>query len=46
MLNLSLTPYSQSRSAPTLGQHNEEVYCGQMGTSKEDLAQMQKLGII
>ena len=46
LLNLSLTPYSRCRSAPTLGQHNEEVYCGQMGTSKEDLAQMQKLGTI
>ena len=46
LFNLSLTPYQQTRSAPLLGQHNVEVYCGRLGYSLEDLVRMRQLDII
>ncbi len=38
-------PYELKR-APLLGEHNEEIYCGQMGFSTEDLEKMKEQGII
>ena len=46
LFNLSLTPYSLGCSAPTLGQHNTDVYCSEMGTSEEELARWRQSGDI
>jgi crotonobetainyl-CoA:carnitine CoA-transferase CaiB-like acyl-CoA transferase len=34
------------RPAPTLGQHNIQVYCGRLGLSPEDLAGLRQAGAI
>jgi crotonobetainyl-CoA:carnitine CoA-transferase CaiB-like acyl-CoA transferase len=39
------TPY-RFGPAPLLGQHNEDVYCGQLGYSKEDVIKLNERGII
>ena len=36
----------QFRPAPTLGQHNQEVYCGRLGYSRRDLAKLAAAGVI
>ena len=33
-------------AAPTLGQHNNDVYCGMLGYSKKDLIRMRGMGIV
>jgi len=43
---LSRTPVVIDRPAPLLGQHNEEVYCGRLGYTKQDLVRMREAGII
>ncbi len=43
---LSKTPSRIKRPAPTLGQHNSEIYCGRLGFSKEELKRMKEKGII
>ena len=40
------TPWKLVRPAPTLGQHNREIICGQLGHSPEDLTLMRRTGII
>lgn len=40
------TPWRAVRPAPLLGQHNEEVYCGRLGYSKEDLVKLAETGIV
>ena len=42
----SKTPSKVERAAPLLGQHNESVYCGQLGYSKEELVKLKESGII
>ena len=32
--------------APLLGQHNEDVYCGRLGYSKQDLTKLREAGVI
>jgi len=32
--------------APLLGEHNEEIYCGRLGYSKEDLVALRRAGVI
>jgi crotonobetainyl-CoA:carnitine CoA-transferase CaiB-like acyl-CoA transferase len=34
------------RPAPRLGEHNEEVFCGELGLSRERLAQLHQAGVV
>jgi len=43
---LSGTPWSIERPAPLIGQHNEEIYGGELGMKGEELMQLQEKGII
>jgi len=43
---LSQTPWQFNRPALLLGEHNEEIYCGRLGYSREDLVRLRKSGII
>ena len=43
---LSGVETSQPRPAPILGQHNSEVYCGELGYTPEEVAQLYRTGII
>jgi len=43
---LSGTPWSVHCSAPLLGEHNEGVYCGMLGYTRQDLTKMRGLGVI
>ncbi len=45
-LRLSRTPSKVNQRAPLLGEHNEEIYCGRLGYSGEDLSRMRNAGII
>ncbi|MBI4338085.1 MAG: CoA transferase [Chloroflexi bacterium] len=40
------TPWKLRSPAPTLGQHNEEVLCGMLGYSKEELVLLRQRGAI
>jgi len=42
----SKTPWRLERPAPLLGGHNEDIYCGRLGYSREGLAQMRAAGTI
>ncbi len=42
---LSLTPWRIERHAPSLGEHNEEIFCHRLGYSKEDLVKMKQAGV-
>jgi crotonobetainyl-CoA:carnitine CoA-transferase CaiB-like acyl-CoA transferase len=43
---LSESPWQIRYPAPLLGQHNEEIYCKQLGYTKEDLVKLRESGII
>jgi len=43
---LSVTPWQIERHAPSLGEHNEEIFCNRLGYSKEDLVRMRQAGVI
>jgi crotonobetainyl-CoA:carnitine CoA-transferase CaiB-like acyl-CoA transferase len=43
---LSETPVQIKRRAPLLGEHNQHVYCGLLGYTKEDLVDLRRVGII
>ncbi|TLM99629.1 CoA transferase, partial [bacterium] len=43
---LSQTPWQFNCPAPLLGEHNEEIFCGRLGYSREDLVKLHKGGII
>lgn len=42
----SLTPSKIEQHAPCLGEHNERVYCGQLGYSKADLIALKRAEVI
>ena len=42
----SETPWRLDRPAPTLGQHNDEVYSGILGYSREQQVKLRQMGII
>lgn len=42
---LSESPWKIRRPAPRIGEHNEDIYCGRLGYSKEDLARMRAQGV-
>jgi CoA:oxalate CoA-transferase len=45
-LKLSETPGRVERLAPMPGEHNEEIFVGMLGYSKEDLARWQNEGVV
>jgi hypothetical protein len=44
-MRLTATP-PVARRAPLLGEHNEEVLCGRLGCSREELAGLRAAGVI
>lgn len=42
----SVTPWKISRRAPLIGEHNEEIYCGELGISKDDLIILKQGNVI
>ena len=46
LFNLSLTPYVQCAPAPTLGQHNQEIYVDGLGYSQQDMNRLRQLNVI
>ena len=42
----SETPWSITRPAPGVGQHNEEVFCGELGISAEALRSFRGAGVV
>jgi crotonobetainyl-CoA:carnitine CoA-transferase CaiB-like acyl-CoA transferase len=43
---LSQTPWAIRRPAPHLGEHNEEIYSGRLGVSREELLVLWQMGLI
>lgn len=43
---MNATPWRLRRPAPTLGQHNREVYCDMLGYSLGDLAALRAAGVV
>ena len=46
LFNYSLCPYQLLIPAPTLGQHNEEIYVDGLGYSREDFCRLRQLNAI
>ncbi|MBI3743461.1 MAG: CoA transferase [Chloroflexi bacterium] len=40
------SPATVRVTAPLLGEHNEEVYCGRLGFSQTEVAQMRRMGVV
>jgi crotonobetainyl-CoA:carnitine CoA-transferase CaiB-like acyl-CoA transferase len=39
------SPWQLRTRAPLAGEHNEEIYCGELGLSKEEMAELASKGI-
>ena len=46
MFRLPECPWSLRRAAPMLGEHNAEVYGGELGVSSGELVRLRELGAI
>ena len=46
LFNLSLTPYAKAAPAPTLGQHNHEIYVDGLGYSQQEMVRLRQLNVI
>jgi len=42
----SRTPWRALRPAPLYGEHNEQVYCGMLGCSRDDLVALRRTGVV
>jgi len=42
----SESPGRIARTAPLIGEHNKEVYCGDLGMSNDDLVALRSSGVI
>jgi len=45
-VRFSRSEWNLQQTAPDLGRHNAEIYCGLLGYSKEEVLQMHRMGII
>jgi crotonobetainyl-CoA:carnitine CoA-transferase CaiB-like acyl-CoA transferase len=45
-VRITSLPYRVQRRAPLIGEHNEEVYIGELGFAREDLARLKANGVI
>jgi crotonobetainyl-CoA:carnitine CoA-transferase CaiB-like acyl-CoA transferase len=43
---LSESPGRITRTAPLIGEHNKEIYCGDLGMSNDDLVALRSSGVI
>jgi crotonobetainyl-CoA:carnitine CoA-transferase CaiB-like acyl-CoA transferase len=46
LFNLSLTPYALRSAAPTLGQHNREIYMDGLGYTCQEMSRLRQLNVI
>ena len=46
ILRMTETPWRMKRPAPSLGEHNEEVYGGLLGYNNEDLVRLRQADVI
>ena len=46
LFNLSLTPYTRCDPAPTLGQHNAEIYLEGLGYSRQEMCRLRQINVI
>lgn len=42
----SATPWQIRRRAPQVGEHNHEVYCGELGLTEQQLTQLREAGVV
>ena len=40
------SPWAISRRAPLIGEHNEEIFCGELALSKGELTLLAESGVI
>jgi len=45
-VNMSATNWQMQSGAPCLGEHNEQVFCGLLGLSRAELAQLEEEGVV
>ena len=45
-VKLSETPWRLTRRPPLIGEHNQEIYCGELGLSKTKLASLKQIGAV
>jgi crotonobetainyl-CoA:carnitine CoA-transferase CaiB-like acyl-CoA transferase len=45
-VKFSETPITYRRRPPTVGEHNREIYLGELGLTEQQLAELQKKGVI